>query len=419
MMQHKDLKVEVHSILAAPGEGSSNESSLWGLYVHPGKEDALNWKLPFQTVVAGADAFVPNELLIDTLIDALAPYREDVQKIVDEENLGATKDILDKLEAILKALPHPVSEQLRKLLVDPVAAEGGLTFFHNVGLDRLQQIIVIYTTLIELLGYTILAQLWELSNKEGIKISDEHRSKLRTFFTDAPSNGQSSSRFFDLVSVVRGVLADNSIECFVAELSSLTEKYAENAEFRESIAYLEQARTKIAEKTIDTTAAKEMCVIAEQKLAEFFKHLGFLSNYTLASVKSIDVLNYRHFKTPKFKHHLVKLELRLGGLAENQEIVDQLLDCNSVLIMRLGDQKQFLNLSPFVIDENAFDAKASIAKLYFFDRYDKTANTYAFRHVYKPTDAPLLVQQQKHFQILKAQFDAFSQSLFEQPMQAL
>jgi hypothetical protein len=115
----------------------------------------------------------------------------------------------------------------------------------------------------------------------------------------------------------------------------------------------------------------------------------------------------------------VKLEQRFVGLAENQEIADRLLECNSVLIMRNGNEQRFLNLSPFVIDENAFDDKASIAKLYFFDKYDKVANSYAFRHVYKPSDNPLILEQQKHFQILKAQFDAFSQSVFRQPMQAL
>lgn len=87
--------------------------------------------------------------------------------------------------------------------------------------------------------------------------------------------------------------------------------------------------------------------------------------------------------------------------------------------MRNGEEKRYLNLSPFVIDENAYDDKASIAKLYFFDRYDKAANSYAFRHVYKPADSPLLIQQQKHFQILKAQFEAFAKSVFDQSMQAI
>jgi len=268
------------------------------------------------------------------------------------------------------------------------------------------------------MGYTFLAQLWDNSIKEGFQISEEHRLKLREFFS-ASVIGQSANQFLDLIGVIRRVLEANNTPCFIEEISILAANYKENSELREAVNYLEQVSIKINENAVDPADANEMCMVAEQKLSEFLKHLGFLANYTLASVKAIDVLNYRHFKTPKFKHRMVKLEQRFVGLAENQEIGDQLLDCNSVLIMRNEDINQYLNLSPFVIDENAFDDKASIAKLYFFDHYDKVANAYAFRHVYKRADSPLMIQQQKHFQILKAQFDAFAQSLFNQPMQAL
>ncbi len=417
LMRRKDIVVEVHNILGEPGSGGE-EAALWGLYVPPGKEDVLNWKLPFQTAVAGTEAFVPNELLIETLIETLAPFREEVGKIVDEESLGATKSILDKREAILKAVPHPVSEQLRKLLVDDLAAEGGLTFFHKAGPDRLVQITVIYNTLLQLLGYATLAQLWEAAGKEGFKISGEDRKALGDFFA-ASVIGRSARQFLDLIVVVRNILAANATESFIGELPALADAYHSNGALKDAVNYLEQINEKVADKAIDPADTNEMCVIAEQKLAQFLRHLGFLANYTLASVKSIDVLNYRHFKQPKFKHRVVKLEQRFVGLAENQEIADQLLDCNSVLIMRTGADQRYLNLSPFVIDENAFDDKASIAKLYFFDSYDKGSDTYAFRHVYKPADTPLRVEQQKHFQILKAQFDAFATSVFDQPMKAL
>ncbi len=417
LMHDKELQIAVHNILAEPGETTA-DASLWGLYVSPGKEDILNWKLPFQTVVAGTESFVPNALLIESLIETLAPYREEVQKIVEEESLGATKSILDKREAILKAVPHPVSEQLRKLLVDEAAGDGGLTFFSKVGPDRLGQIIVIYSTLLELMGYTMLAQLWDVSNQEGFRISDAHRNTLRGFFS-AEEGKRSAIKFIEVIGEVRRTLEENNVAPFIGEIPALAKAYAEDTGLKEAITYLDQVQQKIAEKTISATEANEMCILGEQKLAVLMKHLGFLANYTLASVKEIDVLNYKHFKAPKFLHHIVKLEQRFVGLAENQEIADKLFTCNSVLIMQHDNTSQFLNLSPFVIDENAFDDKASIAKLYFFDRDNKTSKAYAFRHVYKPSDAPLIVQQQKNFQILKAQFDAFAKAVFDQPMEAL
>jgi hypothetical protein len=130
-------------------------------------------------------------------------------------------------------------------------------------------------------------------------------------------------------------------------------------------------------------------------------------------------LKYKRFIKTRYKHNLVKLEQRFVGLAVNQEIDEEALDSNSVLIIRKHDPKATLNLSPFIIDENAFDNKASIAKLFYFDQYDKPSDTYIYKHVYKPQDPLLLIQQQKHFKVLREQFDAFSKSIFNQLLKDL
>ncbi|MGB3080029.1 MAG: CHAT domain-containing protein, partial [Saprospiraceae bacterium] len=114
--RHPDIKADIYNILDEPG--TKADESLWGLYVLPEKAISLEWKLNANAESTPVGNFVPNELLIDTLMVSLAPYREEIKKMVDDEDAGATKSILDKREAILRAIPHPVSEQLRKLLVD-------------------------------------------------------------------------------------------------------------------------------------------------------------------------------------------------------------------------------------------------------------------------------------------------------------
>jgi hypothetical protein len=95
------------------------------------------------------------------------------------------------------------------------------------------------------------------------------------------------------------------------------------------------------------------------------------------------------------------------------------MDNFSVLMQRQGGVTDFLNLSPFVIDENAFEDKATDSKLYFFDRYEKAADVYVFKHIYKPDDPPLMVGKQENYAVVKDQFDAFAQLLFQKSMQAL
>lgn len=417
MMRYPDVKTDIYNILDEPGTAA--EESLWGLYNLPAKEISLQWKFNANAKSVASENFVPNELLIDTLMGSLAPYREEIQKMLDDESAGATKSILDKREAILRALPHPVSEQLRKLLVDDDPGSGGQVFYNQIGEARLQQIIIIYSTMIELLGFTILADIWEAcANHNGFTIAEPMKQKLREFFNSSVT-GTSTQKYVELINTARQIMDGNQRKYFIEELGPLTNSYNEKSALYDAISYLEFVQNKIEEKSISSEESKEICITGEQKLAELFKHLGFITNYIMASVKGIDVLKYKRFLKTRYKHNVVKLEQRFVGLAVNTEIEEDALDCNSVLIIKKNSLKESLNLSPFIIDENAFDEKASIAKLFFFDRFDSPSGTYVFKHVYKPLDAPLLIQQQKHFKILRDQFEAFSTTVFQQPLQNL
>lgn len=86
---------------------------LWGLYFR--EESDLEWKLPLAAYAPPA-TYTPNEQLIEKLLEALAPYDEAVRKIRAQEELGAERSAGEKKKAILKCLPHPVSQQLRKLM---------------------------------------------------------------------------------------------------------------------------------------------------------------------------------------------------------------------------------------------------------------------------------------------------------------
>lgn len=417
MARYPDVQTDASNILAEPG--TQAEDSLWGIYFLPEKEISLQWKLNANTPTVVSENFVPNAILIDTLMESLSPYREEIKKMVDDESAGATKSILDKREAILRALPHPVSEQFRKLLVDEDPGSGGQTFYNQLGEARLQQIIIIYNTMMELLGFTILADLWEVAaNQEKLNIADPVKAKLKEFFISSMS-GTSSQKFLDLITTARQIMEAQGKKYFIEELGALTDMYNAKGPLYDAVSYLEFVLSKIEEKTIPGEQAKEMCINSEQKLAELFKALGFITNYIMASVKDIDVLKYKRFLKTRYKHNVVKLEQRFVGLAVNTEIEEEALDSNSVLIIKKNEPKLSLNLSPFIIDENAFDDKASIAKLFFFDRYDKASNTYVYKHVYKPLDPPLLIQTQKHFKILRDQFDAFSNCVFQQTLQNL
>jgi hypothetical protein len=411
---------EVHRGVRLPG--GEPAIPLWGIFHREDRPEAPGWTLPAAPALQAEGAFVPNAIFIEALLEAFAPYSEEVAQLREAELLGAEKSILDKREAILKCLPHPVSEQLRKLLV-PESGGGGV-FFDKLGPERLRQMMVAYNTIIELMAFVMLAQLWDaLGEREDLRLPPEQVATIRRFFT-LRLEERAAYNFFPLISDVRGLFDLNGIPYFVEELDRLKDLFHErDSSFHGACLFMEGLKSRLAATRLafDAGEAANLCVLAEEKLTDIIRHLGFIANYTLASVKNIAVIKNRGVRSPHYRHHLVKLVQRFVGLAEEQDIMDKIMDNASVVLRKQkgGGPREYLNLTPFIIDESAFDENAALAKLYFFGHYDPRADVYAFKHVYKPEDPPLFIGAQRNYALLKAQFDAFAQLLFQQSMRAL
>lgn len=399
--------------LIVPGQAAQ---AVWGLFYEENMQEALDWTLPASVAISTSTGeFRPNELLLDSLIQALAEYNEEVRKIWENQTLGVSASILDKRESALKCLPHPVSEQLRKLLVPEATGTGA--FYDKPGIARLTQMTAVFDTILELMGFIMLAQLWDaLSQNEELIVPDPTRDCIRHFLGLTPAERRNYD-FFPLITCIRGVLDTNNIPYFVEELSYLREIFREGEPFYDSCRFMESVKKQLQANTVGKGEAESLCILGEEHLARVLGELGFVARYTFASVKNIDVVKYRHIKEARFRHTVVRLIQRFVGLAEEMQVLERFMDTTSVLLIHERDGKQrFLNLTPFIIDENAFDEKASIAKLHYFDRYVRDQDAYAYRHIYKPGDVPLVVSRQPNYLVLKAQFEAFSQLLFHLPM---
>ena len=406
---HRDFVIEDFEEL------DGEEKPIWGMFTNDKHPDVLQWKLPESPTTFQAD-FKPNELLISELVEALADFSPEAGKIMDDESMGAERSILDKRAAILTCLPHPISEQLRKLLVEESSIQGGV-FYDKPGKPRLKQMVVTYNTIIELMAYVMFSQLWEIINeKDGFALPDELKEEFRAFFKLGPEE-RINFNFLPLLNTMRDEIKGDDFSWFIHEIQE--DFFGDTTEFALACTFMETAKKRVNSKSLTDNEAAQLCFTAEEKLAKVVGKLGFLAHYTLTSIKDISFIKYRHLKEPKYKHKMVKLEQRFVGLAEEQNIMDSFWESSSVLLIRKEGNSRFLNLSPFIIDENAFDDKAGIAKLRFFDRYESSSDAFSFKHVYKPDDLPLVVQKQVNYRMLKAQFDAFSQLVFNQKMKTI
>jgi hypothetical protein len=375
--------------------------------LHYQDELEVDWRLPIYTSPSGGD-FEPNLLMIDQLVQAFAPFNEEVEKIVKKEADGERVSILDKRQVILTSLPHPISEQLRKLIV-PNQEASKMVFYDRPGPDRLRQMTVLYETILELCSFVMLSQLWNaLNENDALELPEALREKIKRFFS-------LNSGAFDYLPLIRSIhqfIEQNGFTYFIEELESVSASFEEQTPFYTACRFMERTKERLHKKgSLEKWEAAQLSMVAERKLTLILGQIGFISRYTVVSVMDIDVLKYRHENRARFKHRLVRLVQSFVGLEEESEELPDYLDTASVLLMPSNTiGKRYLNLSPFIIDENAFEEKqTNNSKLHFFFRYVKEKDAYYFKHVYKPDDLPLEVKTQRHFKMIKAQFDAFAE----------
>lgn len=414
----KDDTLQFHRA-AGRETGAKDDLPLWGLFACPGKEDSLNWRLPKGVYSQPPPTYKPNEKIIDALMEALAPYVEGIRTMLEEEESGKNEYTYQKKRSpILAALPHPVSEQLSWLMSGQMEGETGV-FYDKPDANRLRQIVRIFDITIELMVFMMLAQLWDELTKPGrqLNIPEETLGNIRSFLRAGPTE-RDQLDLFVVIRSIRMAFDENRIAYFVEELKDLHAEFQEGKPFYEAARFLEAHRH--SWKTAPQDEAAYLSILTEERLATVLSYLGFMARYTFASIRNIDLQKYRQ-SPATYKHTLVKLVLEPGVKMPGEEkrtLTELYFDSSSVLVVKDFDSEtpSFLNLTPFVLDQNAFEQKASSIKLYFLQRYIPEQDAYAFRHIYMPNDPLFRIDDKKPFHVIKKQFDDFAKLLFHQNM---
>lgn len=387
------------------GFRKDTEAPVWLLEVPPGAEDRLSWKLPGVTVAPTSQKFKPNQLLLEGLLESLAMFDPSVKDLTEEK--GATSARLrsrrrlkkgdnEKRNVILKCLPLPISEQIEKLVAK--RRDHNPVFYDTFSFDRLRQLLRTYDTALELPAFILLAQLYDLFTQEDpdIVIYPEQVQVIEDFLT-LPYPGRLKQLYYPLIEVTVEVLRQNQRSLFMPELAAFSQQ--NDLDFYNAFQALEGKKERLEQMAHwEEHRIGQECIEAEEMLTEVLSKLGFLSTYSLVSVRNIDVWRNRLFRTPSFVHRVVHLAKKdMGDPEEVEEELDDFLENESVLLMKkqpLSGKVSFLNLTPFIIDENAYVKKADTIKLHFFHHYRAADGAYCFKHTYKPDDPLLEIREE-------------------------
>lgn len=402
--------IDVHRSAALENTGEP-ESPLWGIYFKD--RERLSVKLPEKPQQAGAPDFTPNEKLIATLLQALEGYSEDLEFLAFQEKKGKTVSASKKRMAILNCLPAPVAEHLRKLIAPTPGSDEG---YDQAGEGRLKQLARTYSIITEMMAFIMLAQLWEVKLEHDRLYLPEKSAEVIREFLHRPELRTDSYDYIELIRSIRQVFEAEAntrlVEFFVPELEDIKELPYTNDNFMAANFFLNTLRQRLSSGGIAPGEVPSLCLRAEESLAEVFSHLGFMAEYTLASISDIDIEKYRHLRKPTFRHNIVRLIDLLGGLDQSDLVLERFTDNRSILLIKEpeeGRKLKELNLSPFIIDKNAFEADADdteVANIYFLSHFDNKKDAYYFYRAYNP-DEGLLEASGRRLMIVKAQLDAF------------
>ncbi len=397
------------NVLIVRKEAPENDQ-VWGIF-SVSKGLARN-KLPKNQVIADNNV---NQFLIDKLFPAFSKYSPAVKTAWEDESL----DMNYKITELLQALPLPISDQLRKLFARRSARDFNSEhkFYNKLGEDRLHQIIATYETLVETLGFIHLAQLWDASPNK-IKISEEQLAFLKQYYYASSNEDKNQLSFIHLSFTINEILSKNNIENFLEEWNDTALAISpQNGLLKNTIHALQALVLQREKNKLKSKDIKNLCLEAEEHLANLYAIFAFIVKYKMTSVKGINVKKYRHQPTTKYNHKVIYLIQQFDTFdkqvsIKDYETEDPIFTDAVFLAKENGD---YLNLTPFIIDENSFNPKAPLAKICHFDLYEDTSKgeIYTFTHVYNRKDQPLFIHKDKTFEIIKEQFSHFKSAVLK------
>jgi hypothetical protein len=389
------LEEELGRGLAFPNE----EGAVWGLYYREAHAGVLQTTLPARSAQPVTQEYTPNKRLIEALWEGLGKYSEQIQLLSGRKTSQSRKRM-----AILNSLPAPVAEHLRRLIV-PVEEEN--KGWDKISLERLKQVTLVYQTVMELMAFTLIAQLWEIALKQGaLSIAEERQQEILSFLR-LKQEEQQAYDYLRFIRHLRGLIDEAGGEYFIEELKTIKDLLYQKGDFQTACFFLEVLRVKVHQQTVATAELPDLCMRAEESLAAMLGVLGFMAKYALVAIQDIDVLKFRHEPKANFNHIVVVLRDLLGGMEVTELEMKQFMDNRSVILFN-EETKAFMSLSPFLIDANSFKKNTNVVKIYFLSHYEPQEDAYCFKYINRPEDPLTDIRVTQHdFGIVKVQLQAF------------
>ncbi len=343
----------------------------WALYIREGAE-TQDYSLPFNQNKLSATPELNHKNFLDKIIFALASV-EDYPNLKNIKNLAKKIEMVEvqqgkKVSELLKILPYTMSLCIQKIVAE---IERDSEYYRL----QLYNYTFLFETILHFTASILMAQVWQ--HKKNISAQNlEKFLEFGSFWKKSRLDQSPNDYKFIILKMIDWLnslelsipFQKNDIERLIVFLNSNDFEAASEFFYRQKSIYNQRIR-------LSDTEAIENCFKSQEYLNQTFYAFKNLAVNNMASVRGINVMNFRHVET-NFDNVVSKLIINeteqspvLGSkMLENKSVLWYSSNDNDLdVILDIPDK---LNLFPFIIDLNAFTEKySSEVALYLFIGY--------------------------------------------------
>lgn len=365
---------ETRDIVFELEDGNIVDNIPWGLYWKTGSEEVLDWSLPQSSpyeIHFSSPQFTsneqqpPNSLLVTPVLFKVIRKSEHVEALWNklEKEKKTTKIERDPTDAelkdaIIRSYPAPISVHLRALF--------SLALSKNFDKERLEKLVATYKKTIAFLSFSMLSNMWDFAANYGKPLIMEESEKLQLLaFFNLNTATVDSFDYFLFADALLKIAHTNKINFYLNELNIYDQGWLKNKTFKEANDHYRSMQTAL-EEDIPSQFIQSFCLTSETHLANLLKELHFLIHYKMAVIKYIEVEQIRNLPPIQYNHRMVELDNNYSDIGEKDQKkkLENPIDKESVLLYKTLISKN-LNLSPFILDQNAL-IKEPNSKIFFF-----------------------------------------------------
>ena len=382
------ITVTTRAMTAGDDEPLEVGPATWGLFAALGKAASLAWTLPdtraadfvIERSAPGTATAIatPNVSLIARQAAAVSDIDQGFRERMElERKLSRDGTVDERLirEGIINAFPSPIGEKLRILFA------GG-----QMGDPRLRLTVATYDITSRFVAFALLAQLWDLfEDKPGsVALSDAQWQAIEAF-NRLDEAGAARFDYLDFAITLTATLAANQTPAYMTQCAALAAAMAQ-PDCAAAQSFMNTMRAAIFDGTVDPGQVDQLAQQADSHLDAALYVLTFVAGYKLATIKEITINRSRR-KEPSFLHRRVVLDRAAAALyKDDTQPLLHFADNESVILLKeLDDVTSYINLSPFVLDQNALTRNPG-TNLYFFHWYDEATDTLHYNQISEDTD---------------------------------